>query len=289
MRSIVVYPALLALCPFEPIGAAFAESPPQSFSGAAYASDSDTLLYRETHFLRAGAGGLEHIVLFRCPNGRPFARKVSRDDGDAQAPDFEMTDARLGYREGVRRIDGRREVYVQRSAAQPEQSAILQVPADGVIDMGFEVFARHHWDELQRDDTLRLNFLVPSRRTFYAFKVNRIAADAKAGTVTFRLAVSSWVAFLLPHIDVTYEVATRRLVRYVGLSNVRDLNGKNYRVHYEAPRIAANHPVGAADVEAALAAPLAASCTAADTAASANGQSPVPEVTGSPAARNPNP
>ena len=268
-----------------------ADDAPEAFSGSAFASDSDALLYRETHFLRAGGGSREHIVLYQCPDGRPFARKLSRDDGDAQAPDFDLTDARLGYREGVRRVDGGREVYVQRSAALPEQSDVLRVPADGVIDMGFEVFARKHWDELQRGDTLRFNFLVPSRRTFFAFKVKRIAPSAPTapGTATFRLGPGNWFSFLLPHIDVTYEVATRRLVHYEGLSNVRDLNGKNYRVRYEAPKIAANRAVSAADVDAALAAPLAASCTAADRSASASGHSSVPEVTTSPAPRNPNP
>jgi len=270
-----------------PTTAVRADDAVESFSGSAFASDSDVLLYRETHFLR----GREHIVLYRCPDGRPFARKLSHDDGDAQAPDFDLTDARLGYREGVRRVDGGREVYVQRSAAQPQQSDLLSVPPDGVIDMGFEVFARHHWDELQRGDTLRFNFPVPSRRKFFAFKVNRIVPSAPTppGTATFRLGPGTWFSFLLPHIDVTYDVATRRLVHYEGLSNVRDLNGKNYRVRYEAPKIASGHAVSAAEVDAMLVAPLAATCTAADRPASASGQSSVPEVTTSRPPRNPNP
>ena len=249
---------------------------PQTFSGSAYAIDSDMLLYRETHFLRDAGAGREHIVLYRCPDGRPFARKRERDDGDAQAPDFDMTDARLGYHEGVRRVGLAREVYVQRSAAQPEQAEMLRVPADGVIDMGFEVFAQRHWNELQRGDTLRLNFLVPSRRTFFAFKVNRIAPLSASGTITFRLAAGSWFSFLLPHIDVTYDVATRLLLRYEGLANVRDLNGKSYRVRYEAPKIASSHAVSQSEVDSALAAPLATSCTAADSAASASGHATLP-------------
>lgn len=264
---------------------------PESFSGSAYASGSDQLLYRETHYLFAGDHGGERVVLYQCPDGRAFARKRSHDDGNAQAPDFDLTDARVGYREGVRRIGGQREVYVQRTAAQPEQSDPLRLPADGVIDTGFDVFAQAHWQALVRGDTLRFAFLVPSRRTFYAFKVGKIDLPAAPpGSVTFRMSSSSWLAFLLPHIDISYDLSTRQLVRYEGLSNVRDVNtGKNYRVHYEYPRIAVFRGTTPAQIQAALTMPLTNSCTPADNPASAGGQPAVPEVTIAPLARNANP
>jgi len=245
----------------------------ESFSGNAYAIDGDLLLYHETHYLFSGEHGGERIVLYQCPDGRAFARKRSRDDGNAQAPDFDLVDARVGYREGVRRNGGLREVYVQRSATQAEQADPLQLPADGVIDTGFEAFARLHWDALVRGDTLPFAYLVPSRRKFYAFKVGKIDLPAAPpGSVTFRLASSSWVSFLLPHIDISYDLETRRLVRYEGLSNVRDVKtGKNYRVHYEYPKVSVARDIDSALIQAALATPLAANCTPADKLVSAPG------------------
>jgi hypothetical protein len=245
----------------------------ESFSGNAYAIDGDLLLYHETHYLFSGEHGGERIVLYQCPDGRAFARKRSRDDGNAQAPDFDLVDARVGYREGVRRNGSLREVYVQRSATQAEQADPLQLPADGVIDTGFEAFARLHWDALVRGDTLPFAYLVPSRRKFYAFKVGKIDLPAAPpGSVTFRLASSSWVSFLLPHIDISYDLETRRLVRYEGLSNVRDVKtGKNYRVHYEYPKVAVARDIDSALIQAALATPLAANCAPADKLVSAPG------------------
>ena len=43
---------------------------------------------------------------------------------------------------------------------------------------------------------------------------------AKASVI--RLALGSWWAFLLPHIDVVYSNDDRTLLRFVGLTNVRD-------------------------------------------------------------------
>ena len=269
---------------------ALAEQLTESFSGSAYATDGNQLLYRETHYLFSGNRGGERVVLYQCPDGRAFARKRSRDDGDAQAPDFDLVDARVGYREGVRRDGDRREVYVQRSSAQAEQAEPLRLPVDGVIDTGFEAFARLHWDALVRGDTLPFDYLVPSRRKFYEFKVSRTdLPTAPAGSVTLRLSSSSWLSFLLPHIDISYDLQTRRLVRYEGLSNVRDVKtGKNYRVHYEYPKVAVVHDIAPAQIQAALTTPLAANCTPADKPASASGQSSVPEVTIASGARNPN-
>lgn len=259
----------------------------ERLSGDAYSETGDTLLYHETDYLYAG--GAERVVLYRCPDGRAFARKRVRESGNAQAPDFDLVDARLGYREGVRDRGVQREVYVQRRANLPEQADLLSVPADGVIDAGFDAFARRHWDALLRGDTLRFPYLVPSRRTFYQFKVNRTDAGTAKRLMTIRLSASNWFSFLLPHIDVVFDIASRRVVHYEGLSNIRGDDGKNYRVRSDFTGVANDQDVPQAEVDDALSTPLASSCTAPDSVVSAGGQSALPEVMTSSGARNPNP
>jgi hypothetical protein len=259
----------------------------ERFSGDAYSMAGNALLYHETQYL--SDGGADRVVLYTCPDGRAFARKRVRESGDVQAPDFDLMDARLGYREGVRKSGAQREVYVQRRADLPEQADRLKVPADGVIDTGFEMFAQRHWDALVKGETLRFPYLVPSRRTFYQFKVTRTDAGADRRTMTIRLAAGNWFSFLLPHIDVVYDIASHRVVHYEGLSNIRGVDGKNYQVRSEFPIIAGAREVPRSEVDAALATPLVSSCTATDSSVSGGGQSTVPEVTTSARARNPNP
>ena len=243
----------------------------ESFAGYAYDMSSGALLFREAHYRYATDDMPQQLVLYRCTDGRPFARKLTRDDGDAQAPDFDLIDARLNYHEGVRRRGNQREVYVQRSADLPEQAQPLAVPPDGVIDVGFDEFARRHWNELAAGKTLSLPFLVPSRRVFYSFKAKQDNAIS-AATLTVRLSLGAWYAFLLPHIDVIYDRASRRLLRYEGLSNIRNAEGKSYNVRIEFPGAAA--PATPEQIDAALTAPLTASCAVvhADTAMPASGR-----------------
>ena len=271
------------------IALAFAGAPvpaAERWSGDAYSSATDALLYHETHYVYDG--GRERVVLYRCPDGQPFARKHVQETANAQAPDFDLVDAHLGYREGVRERNGAREVYVQRRPSMPEQASVVPVPANGVIDTGLEAFAQRHWDELLRGKTLSVPYLVPSRRKFFDVAVDRVAdaPGTRPSTMTLRLAIDSWLSFLLPHIEIVYDIASRAIVRYEGLSSIRDDNGKSYRIRALYPPATAAVPVDDDEVRSALAAPLASACTAADTRVSARGQATVPEVTPALATRN---
>jgi hypothetical protein len=264
-RSIAVVFAILGA-----YASASASPAAEIYTGDAYDLKSGVLLFREEHYRYAAGDAAQQLVMYRCPDGRPFARKLSRDDGDAQAPDFDLVDARLNYHEGVRRLADRREVYVRRTAELPEQTESLVVPPDGVIDVGFDEFARRHWDDLTAGKTLSLPFLVPSRRVFYPFNA-KTDNTPSATTITVRLSIGAWYAFLLPHLDVIYDRASRRLVRYEGLSNIRNAQGKSYTVRIEFPHAPA--AATAQQIDAAAAAPLTASCAVvrADTFAAGSG------------------
>lgn len=224
------------------------------WTGDAYLADGGALAYRETHY-RFGA---ERLVVYTCPDGRPFARKTILENSDAQAPDFSLRDARWGYREGVRGSGDAREAFVQRTPEQAEKSAPLDLPADGVIDAGFDAYVRRHWEALARGDILRFDFLVPSKRAFYAFDLSRLEAASDAAHLTLRLALGTWYAFLAPHIDVTYDRRTRRLLRFSGMSNIRDATLKNLDVRIEFPQAPAT--ATAEQVAIARRVPLAKSC-----------------------------
>lgn len=226
----------------------------ETWTGIAYLAEDGTPAYREIHYLL----GDERFVVYTCPDGQPFARKTIREGADAQAPDFSMLDARWGYREGVRGSGESREAFVQRTPEQAEKSAPLDLPPDGVIDAGFDAYVHGHWDALARGYTLRFKFLVPSKRTFYAFDLSRVDAASDATHLTLRLALGAWYAFLAPHIDVTYDRSTRRLLRFAGMSNIRDAQLKNLDVRIEFPQA----PVAATteQVAAARNEPLTRSC-----------------------------
>lgn len=236
----------------------------ERYEGLAYARQGGALLYTETHWVHEQAGATLHAVLYRCPDGNPFARKRLLTRAGPQAPDFEFVDARDGYREGVRTMpDGGREVFVQPGAQLPLESRPLRMPPDGVIDAGFDAFVRAQWAALSSGATVTVPFLVPSRFDFWRFRI----ADARDGRVdgqpvrVLRMRADAWYGFALPGIDLAYEPDGRRLVMFEGIGTIRDRQGRHLEVRIEFPkarRLAV--PTAAEEAMAALASPLVSRC-----------------------------
>lgn len=207
----------------------------------ASARDPETgeLLYTEHHLMRRVDDQLrQRLVLYRCVDGTAFARKRIDYAASALAPAFFFEDARQGYREGLRREGTAPELWVQRSPDDAERSAELDAGAGLVADAGFDEFIRRQWQPLLAGDEVQLQFAVPSRLDSYDFAVRRRGSDQVAGEAAelFRLRLGGFWGLLAPHIDVAYARDSRRLLRFEGLSNLRDDDGESLQARIEFPR-----------------------------------------------------
>jgi hypothetical protein len=214
--------------------------------GIAREPGSDRLLYLEQHLIRRQDGEpTERLVIYRCSDGTPFARKRVDYSASAVAPEFVFEDARLGYREGLRRRTGVESVWVREGAGAAERSAPIEDDARLVADAGFDEFIRDNWAPLVSGESVPLRFAVPSRLQSLGFKVNRQGSGQFGGepVETFRLRLGGLLGWIAPHIDVAYGRESRRLLRFEGLSNLRDDDGDSQlvaRIEFPAPARAAN-------------------------------------------------
>ncbi|WP_271678610.1 hypothetical protein [Thermomonas mangrovi] len=192
-----------------------------------YAAGSQRLLYREEHLVQPGASP-ERWVVYRCPDGKPFARK--RVAAGGARPDFALEDARDGYREGVRGAGDARQVYV--GLAGKETSRRVPVPADGVIDAGFDAAVRTHWAQLMRGESVQLRFLVPSRKQFFPVQLRRMGSAEWNGirAERLRMKLDTWFGFAVPEVTLVYARDGRRLLEFNGTGNLRDGRGRNPQV-----------------------------------------------------------
>ena len=248
-----------ALLAFALTSPALAAAPIEHVLGKAYATDG-RLLYSDSHWLFDDPARPSRVVLYRCPNGQPFARKVVSRQGPAQAPDFELVEQPLGYREGVRSRPGGRQAYVQRRTQAEERSAPLAASPAPVADAGFDAYIQSHWNVLDERAT-SVPFLLPSRLRTYDVRIRRIAdlsIDGRAAR-EYRISLASWFGFVLPHVDASYDNTSHQLLRLRGLGNIRGANGHNLDVRVEfAP--ADREPTQLAQAQAALSATLDGRC-----------------------------
>ena len=216
-------------------------------------------LYREQHFLRSeGERPLERLVLYRCPGGVLFGRKRIDYRSSALAPSFLLDDRRSGYQEGMRAVRSGAELFFRARAGAAERSAPVALAAL-VADAGFDQFIRRQWSPLLAGKSLSLQFAVPSRLRSMGFLVARAgsARIADEPAWVFRLRLEGWLGLVAPSIEVSYSQASRRLLRFQGLGNLRDdRGGQPLQVRIDFPSAA--HPATEAQWQAALQAPLAA-------------------------------
>jgi hypothetical protein len=214
--------------------------------GVARDPQDNALLYREQHLLRRQDGQLlERLVLYRCADGTPFARKRVDYRVSPQAPSFSLEDARDGYGEGLRRGGGGDTVWVRDGGS--ERSAALRGHPQLVADAGFDEFIRRNWRPLLAGESVPLRFAVPARLESLGFKVSRIGAARFGGEPAelFRLRLGGWLGWIAPHIDVAYGRDSRRLLRFEGLSNLRADDGGSQlqaRIEFPVPAVDAGEP-----------------------------------------------
>jgi hypothetical protein len=234
----------------------------KSYEGYAYATGDDKLLYRESHWLYTTDGVGQHLILYRCANGEPFARKRVNTAPGAATPDFEMLDARSGYREGVRTRDGHREVFAQADARAPERRVSVSIRDNTIIDAGIDAFVRTHWDSLSDTGMSPLPFLVPSRLGYFDFAARKIRDEPVEGRDVrwFRMSLAGWYGFALPHLDVGYDTRTHELREYRGPSNIRGDGNRDLNVRIDFPPAERRADVALADVERAAEMPLIGRC-----------------------------
>lgn len=237
---------LLLLCPLLAPAQAV-----QRQEGRAFAADGGALVYRETHWLQGPPEALSRLVLYRCADGRPFARKWMTPQGSPQTPDFSLEDGRDGYQEGVRGNGAARTVYVRDSADAAPVSRTLQVPAGAVVDAGFDAAVRRHWAELLQGRAVAFQFLLPSRQRLVPLKLQRTAATTWKGQPAqqLQMKLDAWFGFAVPAVTLVYASNDQRLLEFRGTGNVRDRGGRYPQVRVEFPTAA----VAAAAAELAMA------------------------------------
>jgi len=247
--------AMLALAP--------RASASERYEGIAYARGTARVLYTETHWQYDRDGVGRHLVLYRCPDGKAFARKQLRESPSAMAPDFDFVDGRDGHREGVRTQDGKREAYVQENTGAPAKARPIDVPADGVIDAGFDAAVREHWRALVGGKVATIPFLLPSRHGFLPLQLaesSRARGATDEPVLKLRMSLARWYGFALPAVELVYALDDRRLMEFRGIGSIRDDDGHylDVRIVFPANRVV-DEP-GESGIASARAVPLDGQC-----------------------------
>jgi hypothetical protein len=221
-----------------------------SYSASAFALEGERLLYVEKHTERWQGGRLaEREVRYEDPAGELIAEKLVRYGESPQMPSFEMTDFRIGLREGAE-VDAGNVVLFSGPSEERVRRRSLERPRVAVVDAGFDAFMRDNFDAVVAGDRVEFDFAVPALRRFFRFELVPQGGVEYRGETAFLVkmrSASALLRLLVDPIELTYS-ADGRLLEFRGLANVCDEEGERYeaRIVFDYPSRSSSTAVGVA-------------------------------------------
>lgn len=204
--------------------------------GYAYDRATDKLIYTEQHtFETEGDELVKHQVDYVDADGKLLAAKTLDYRGHPYAPEFRMDDKRDDYVEGAQYTDEGYRLF--RTRDEKSGDKVLTPESDMVADAGFDRYVRDHLEELLGGEQQSFHMAIAGHLTELRFRVRLLDKEPLFGVpaARFRVEPASLLRLIADPIDITYATETGRLLRYVGVTNIRNAQGKRYDARIDFP------------------------------------------------------
>ena len=113
------------------------------------------------------------------------------------------------------------------------QEKILDIAPYSVADGGFDPFIKDNWNDLMAGKKIKFKFYAPSQLDSFNFYVAKTKTAEYEGrpSLFVKMELDNLLLniFIAP-IYITYDIATKRIVFYEGISNINNSQGKSYTV-----------------------------------------------------------
>jgi hypothetical protein len=208
----------------------------ERFSGTAR-SPGGAVSYLEEHVVRrAGERLLGAVTTYTDEAGRILAVLRTDFSADPFAPSYEFEDLRHGEREAVE--VGPEAVRL----AAPGRMRTLPRPAERgprlVTGQGLDRLVQASLEALAGGQELAVAYAIPARLDTFRFRVRALEPRPEEAVLRVRVEIASALLRLFaPSLEVDYDRTTRRLLRYRGVSNLADGQGRrqDVEIRYQYP------------------------------------------------------
>lgn len=228
-------------------GSALAIESELRFQGMAYSIETQELLYTERYEVSFDRHGkyVKSTVEYLNPDGEMFAIKMMDYQRSQSAPDVFFRDLRSHTAVKIEAFPTEVSIiyldrllglpantvqntvqfdtkHVEKEHREGKKSIIsLNTDAPLVVDAGFDRFVQHNWSSLAKGKTLSFSFLVISRAKLFDFEIARTNVQDNSRSLEFEVKPGNFFfSMLVDPIRLVYDLETRRLLRFEGLTNI---------------------------------------------------------------------
>lgn len=192
--------------------------------------ENNELLYTESHYESVDNDLIRSAKVKYHHDNKLIAEKYVDFSGSRFAPEFRLINHKTGHEEIVKRQGNEAIVSFKQGHDQPSVTRNIIIPENAIIDAGFDQFVIEYWNQLLSGKRFKREFLIPSKHRFIAFDIYLQPVDATTSRTIFIEPSNFFLGLLIGKLRLVYRYEQPELQEFIGISNMRDENGKNYKV-----------------------------------------------------------
>ena len=152
-----------------------------------------------------------------------IASKEVSFDTTPSAPSFKFINHQTGVIASVN-VASDVTIYYRPSFNKPYKTKTIPLTSHTVIDAGFHYYVLNHWDALDQNELIPVDYVAPSKQRTFSLQMKKIKEDIWNGKQThvFHIESTSFIArlFIKP-ILLRYDSHTQQLLYFQGISNIK--------------------------------------------------------------------
>lgn len=194
------------------------------FTGEARDLKTGKVVYTETYEVEVEQGKWKSgVTRYFLPGGAPLGERKFDFSKDPYVPLFTFDQSDVDYHEGITKIEAKNLDLFHVKDGEKSAGTIPRV-AKMVADCGSQPFLVDHLEPLARGETVPFVLAVAGRTDSFKLRVRKIEDTHFDGIPALRLRIEldSVLRLVLPNLELVFDPASKRLLEYSGISNVKD-------------------------------------------------------------------
>jgi hypothetical protein len=147
----------------------------------------------------------------------------------SQVGSYDFKDDRLQYEDGARVMAEKILIYRKETPEADLKEKYLQREPGQIVGQGFHPFIQENLDNLVKGDVLSAKLVLPAQMD--QFNIRIYNENFENGRMRVRIEMDNWFLRLFaPHVEAVYDINSRKLLSYRGVSVVANASGKTVPV-----------------------------------------------------------
>ena len=188
------------------------------------------LEFLEEHIIKYENDRIANIKTIYYDAGlRKIGEQVSDFSHGPHFGSYDFKDERLQYHDGARVMSDQILIYCKEAPQAGIKKKYLRKDSNQIVGQGFHQFILTNLDSLVQGAIISAKLVLPAQMDQFDIRIYK--RKIENGRIQIQIELDNWFLRLFTsHAEAEFDLSSRRLLSYRGLSMISDLSGKTVEV-----------------------------------------------------------